>query len=355
MFPHPQSPMRTHRDSFNRGGPPVTRSVLITCPPMQRSLEQCVDEMRSRGLEPHCPVMTQTLSEAELIDVVPRHDAWIIGDDPATATVFAAGRGGKLRAAVKWGVGVDNVDFEGAAASGFDVANTPGMFGEEGADIAMAYLVGIARGLFQIDRGVRDGDWPKPIGRSLFGKTVALVGYGDIGRATLTRLLVAGMRVQVYDPALTSEAVRESLLGWPESAADRVSLMQWPEGLEAADFVVLCCSLRPSTKHLIDDHTLACLRRGVGVVNVSRGPLIDEPALVKHLSSGHVAAAALEVFEDEPLGPKHPLREFPQVIFGSHNASNTAEAVLRTSRRAIELLLERLADAECDDTNDAAS
>jgi D-3-phosphoglycerate dehydrogenase len=304
--------------------------ILLTCPPMIGAIDSLRDEFARRGAEVICPEFRQTLSESELIDLVPQYDGWIIGDDPATGKVFAAGRAGRLRAAVKWGVGTDNVDFPGAKTAGFDVANTPGMFSEEVSDVAVAYLLGLARDLFVIDRGVRAGGWPKPSGSSLSGKTVALAGFGNIGRATARKLLAFGMQVIAYDPYYR-----------PDPALT-VQSAAWPERLAEADFVVLTCALTESSRHMVNAQTLARMKPGVRIVNVGRGPLMDEAALIAALESGHVTSAALDVFEEEPLPETSPLRHFDNCIFGSHNSSNTKEAVHRTSLKAIELLFQRL-------------
>ena len=261
------------------------------------------------------------------MSLVPEFEGWIIGDDPATRAVFQAGKNGKLRAAVKWGVGVDNVDLAAARELGLPITNTPGMFGTEVADVAIGYVIALARHTFAIDRGVRAGEWPKPVGTSLAGKTVALVGFGDIGRNTARRLLVCGMNVLVYDPFY--KAV--------EGIAP-ITAEQWPNRLNEADFIVLSCALTRENRHLLNNASLALCKNGVRIVSVSRGPLIDETALVTALQTGRVAGAALEVAETEPLPAASPLRQFPQCIFGSHNASNTLEAVIRTSERAISEL-----------------
>lgn len=290
----------------------------------------------SLGTEIFCPKVVQTLSEEELIELVPEYDGWIIGDDPATSSVFEAGAAGRLKAAVKWGVGVDNVDYSAAEKFGVHIANTPGMFGNEVADVAIAYTIGLARNLFEVDHSVREGAWPKPAGRSLLGKQVALVGFGSIGQACVRRLLAAGMQVTVYDPGLD----QESLL--PEG----VKYCSWPLGLEEMDFVILTCSLTKSSRHMINERTIQKMKDGVYIVNVARGALIDENALTAGLGFGKVASVALDVFEKEPLPLDSKLRTHPHCIFGSHNSSNTVEAVERTSLRAIELLMDMFHDAE---------
>jgi D-3-phosphoglycerate dehydrogenase / 2-oxoglutarate reductase len=306
--------------------------VLVTCPPMLRLMDEFEPAFRKAGVEAVRAQVVQVLSEDELIAQVPQFDGWIIGDDPATRRVLAAGMGGKLKAAVKWGVGVDNVDFAAARELGLPIVNTPGVFGAEVADVAMGYVIGLARETYGIDRAVRlENGWPKPAGISLAGKTVGLIGFGDIGRHTARRLLASDMRVIVYDPAYSAV---------PSLA---VETAQWPQRVEEADFLVFTCPLNAHTRGMFSADIVARLKPGVRVVNVGRGPVISEAALIDALRRNIVHSAALEVFEVEPLPADSPLRDFPRCIFGSHNASNTVDAVRRVSRLAIGLLFERLA------------
>jgi len=284
-------------------------------------------EAAALGLELVAAQVTQTLSEAELCEQLPGFAGWIIGDDPASRRVFAAGQAGQLRAAVKWGIGVDNVDFAACKDLGIPIINTPGMFGAEVADIAVGYVIGLARHTFEIDRGVRAGGWPKPRGVSLAGKTVALIGFGDIGRNTARRLLAADMAIIAYDPFAD-----------PASVAAPVQLAAWPERLEEADFLVVNCALTDSSFHLVDAAALERIKPGVRIINVGRGPVIDEQALIAGLESGRVHSAALDVFETEPLPADSPFREHERCIFGSHNASNTEDGVVRTSLEALKRL-----------------
>jgi D-3-phosphoglycerate dehydrogenase / 2-oxoglutarate reductase len=302
--------------------------ILITCPPMLRAIDRFLPEFERLNLEIHTPNVTQVLSEKELLDLVPQFDGWIIGDDPANRNVFSAGKSGRLRAAVKWGVGVDNVDFTACKDLGIPISNTPGMFGREVADIALGYVVALARETYTIDRGVKAGQWPKPPGLSLAGKTVALGGFGDIGRNTAKRLLACEMNVIAYDPFFK-----------PAPGLESVEPATWPDRLGEADFIVLTCALTAQNRHMLSRAALERCRPGVRVINVARGPLVDEEALAAALASGHVHSAALEVMEVEPLPASSPLRSFgDRVLFGSHNASNTVDAVNRTSEKAIALI-----------------
>jgi len=223
---------------------------------------------------------------------------------------------------------VDNVDFEACKRLGIPVTNTPLMFGEEVGSLAAHYVIGLARQTFLIDRGVRAGQWPKPAGISLLGRTVALIGFGDIGKSTARMLHAFGLDINVYDPIATRTDEDEM----------RYRFYSFPNLLESADFVVVTCSLTPATKHLINAETIAQMKDGVRVVNVSRGAIIHEAALIAALNAGKVHSAALDVFEQEPLPLDSPLRRLERCIFGTHNGSNTVDAVRRASQQAIKYL-----------------
>ena len=302
--------------------------ILLTCPPMILQKNEFSARFAELGWQVHVPDFEQTLSEDELVDLLPQFEGWIIGDDPATHRVVEAGATGQLKAAVKWGVGTDNVQFDAFEGLGIPVTNTPGMFGNEVADIALGYVIGLARHTFEIDRGVRSGSWPKPTGISLAGKTAAVVGFGDIGSNTAKRLSACGMRIVVCDPVIPES----------EIVAAGFEREEWPDALRNSDFVVFTCALTKGNRHMLNQAALALCKMGLRVVNVARGPLIDEAALIEGLHNGRVSSCALDVFEEEPIPSTHPLCRFDKNILGSHNASNTLDAVLRTSTIAIDTL-----------------
>lgn len=303
--------------------------ILVTCPPMLGLKEQFIPLLEEAGFEAICPNVTQTLSEPELIELVPECVGWIIGDDPATRRVFEAGVNGELKAAVKWGIGVDNVDFEACKDLGIPITNTPGMFGAEVADVALGYLLSLARYLHVIDRGVREGAWPKNRGMSLTGKTVGVIGYGDIGQNTVNRCQAFGLNTVVYDPGVT-EVDKNS------------DLYLWPNNISTCDFLIFTCSLNSANRHMLNSEIFLKCKNGVRVINVARGPLIKEEDLESALQSGKVHSAALDVFEDEPLPANSYLRQHQFCILGTHNSSNTIEAVKKTNEKAISVLLEYL-------------
>ncbi|MEM7006229.1 MAG: NAD(P)-dependent oxidoreductase [Pseudomonadota bacterium] len=303
------------------------KDVLVTCPPMLGQFDLFVDYAAEQGIRLHRAQTTQILSEEELMAQLPDYDGWIIGDDPATRQVFETAKKGRLTAAVKWGIGVDNVDFAACKDLGIPVINTPMMFGAEVADVATGFVVGLARQLFAIDRGIRAGEWPKPAGISLTGRRAGVVGLGDIGRHTVPRMMALGLEVVAYDPGVKGDA---GIAGLQRAA--------WPEDVDTLDFLIFTCALNRHNYHMLNAEVLAACKPGIRIVNVARGPLIDEAALIAGLQSGHVHSAALDVFEVEPMPAESALRDMERCIFGSHNGSNTVDAVTRASHEAITKL-----------------
>ena len=307
---------------------PAPLKVLVTCPPMLGMIETFRPLFAMKEIAVTAPNVVQTLTVDELKILVAEHDGWIIGDDPATREVFEAGKRGRLKAAVKWGVGVDNVDFAACKALDIPVANTPGVFGADVADLALSYIIALARETYVIDRGVRAGGWPKPRGISLAGRKLGLVGLGDVGRNLARRALACGMTVVAWDPAMDARGELE----------EKIDLERWPRRIGEADFLAITCALNAANRHMLGKEALNAAKRGVRIVNVARGPLIDEAALIGALQSEQVHSAALDVFETEPLPADSSLRRFGNCILGSHNASNTDEGVIRASRQAMELM-----------------
>lgn len=302
------------------------KRVLVTCPPMLGLFDEFVEPAKKLGIELVAAKTTQVLSEEELIELLPMYDGWIIGDDPATKQVFQAAVEGNLTAAVKWGIGVDNVDFEACKELNIPIINTPNMFGGEVADVGMSMMLALARQTHFIDREIRQNNtWPKPAGMSVSGKHIGVVGFGDIGESFVKRLSGFDVTATVYDPAVSGN-----------KGYDFVKRASYPEGIEECDFLVFTCALNKHNFHMLDACVIDKMKTGSMVVNVARGPLIDESALIAALQAGHIAAAGLDVFEEEPLPNVSEFREMQQCIFGSHNGSNTKEGVRRATYKAIE-------------------
>ena len=313
--------------------------VLVTCPAMIKNIKRYEDKFKELNLEYFCPKFKQVMSEEELIKLLPDYDGWIIGDDPATRKVLEAGKKGKLKAAMKWGVGTDNVDFEACKELEIPISNTPNVFGNEVADVAIGYLIGLARDTYLIDRKVRKLRWSKPTGISLKDKKVCLIGFGDIGRNIARRLKPFQMNVYVSDPGFKKyedklECVYDKNMDLKEFLY--LSFTNLDLALENSDFIIVCCSLNENTKHLLNKDKIKLCNKNVRIINVSRGQIIVESDLIELLEEGFIHGCALDVFEEEPLPFNNKLRTFDKNIFGSHNGSNTIEGVDKVSNICID-------------------
>jgi len=308
-------------------------TVLCTCPPMLKSLPPAPAGME--WLLP--PEFAQQCPQSVLETLAPKADCWVAGDEPVGRELLEKasgkdGKGGKLKSLIRWGVGIDNVDQAACKDFGIWFSNTPGVFGDEVADVAIGYSVICLRGLVQIHEAGRKGDWIKPPGRSLKACTAAVVGFGCIGRAVGVRLKACGMKILPVDPYYK-----------PKEAGDEPAY-ELDDAISKADLIVLCCAATPDNYHLFnEDRLLSKCKAGVHIVNVARGSLIQESALLKGLESGHVASACLDVLENEPISLDNPLREHPKVVFGSHNGSNSVDAVARVNAQVVEMAMGRKA------------
>ncbi|MFQ6027627.1 MAG: phosphoglycerate dehydrogenase [Dehalococcoidia bacterium] len=312
----------------------MRRRILITCPQLQETIEPYRPIFERHDIDIELPTVAQQLTEAELLDIIDRFDGVIAGDDEFTAPVLEKAK--RLKTIARWGVGIDGIDLKAAEKFGISVSNTPNVFNDEVADVVIGYMVMLSRQLHQLDRGIRAGNWPKIQGISLRDKVLGIIGVGSIGRALAQRGIALGMRVLGYDVNPISDSVAQ---------AGGFQMVELDQLLQDSDFISLNCNLTAANRHMLGPQQFALMKPGVYLINAARGPLIDESALCQALGEGKVAGAALDVFEKEPLPGESPLRQFDTCIFGTHNSSNTREAVLRVNQRAIDNLLKELEKA----------
>ncbi len=241
----------------------------------------------------------------------------------------------RLRAIVRAGVGIDNIDVKAATRRGIVVMNTPGGNTISTAELTIALLLSLVRHTPKAHASLIEGRWERSqlSGTQLAGKTIAVIGLGRVGQAVATRALAFEMTVLGYDPFLSSE--RASELGI-ELVADLNDL--WVR----ADVITLHVPLTNETRNLIGAEQIAKMRPNVRIINCARGGLIDEQALCEALDDGKVAGAAFDVFDPEPPPADHPLIGHPKVVVTPHLGASTKEAQVNVAVEAARLLTDYL-------------
>ena len=258
------------------------------------------------------------LKEDELIARIGELDALIVrGATKVTAKALAAAK--KLKVIGRAGVGVDNVNVEVATEKGIVVMNTPGGNTISTAEQTFSLLLSLARKIPQAHASMVAGKWDKKSfeGTELCGKTLGIIGMGRIGGEVARRAIGFGMNVIAFDPYLVQSRARSLQV---ELADDLAAL------LARADFITVHMPMTAETKNILNAKTLALCKKGVRIVNCARGGLIEEAALLAALQSGHVAGAALDVYEKEPPADDFPFRALPNVVLTPHLGASTSEA-----------------------------
>ena len=287
-------------------------TILIADPISARGIEEL---RRDGALDVH----VQTgLAPTDLIAIIPRFSGLVVrSETKVTRAVLEAGS--QLRVVGRAGVGIDNVDVETATQRGVIVMNAPGGNTVSTAEHAFSLLLCAARKLPQADAMVRGGSWSRKEfqGVELHNKTLGIIGMGRIGSELSRRAIAFGMRIIAFDPYLSAGRARALQVELVDELGDL---------LRSADFITLHTPLTPETHHLLNATRLSETKRGVRIINCARGGLIDETALAEALQSGQVAAAALDVFETEPLPLDSPLRALSNIVLTPHLGASTAEA-----------------------------
>jgi len=228
----------------------------------------------------------------------------------------------RCRAVVRYGIGLDNVDLQAATDCGILVAHVLDFCTDEVSNHAIALLLALARRLIPLHRDAAAGRWRQPQAWTLapvHGQTLGIVGFGNIGQAAARKARAFGLRLLAHDPYGDPGAAEE--LG--------AALVPLGELLAESDYVSLHAPLTPGTRHLIGAAELAAMKPSAVLINTSRGPVVDEAALVEALTSGGIAGAGLDVFEEEPLPADSPLCRLENVILTPHVASVSPEAMRR--------------------------
>jgi D-3-phosphoglycerate dehydrogenase len=274
------------------------------------------------------------VAPADLVQIIGDYDALVIrSGTQVTKEVLENAK--QLKVIGRAGVGVDNVDLAAATQKGIIVMNTPGGNTVSTAEHTWSLLCSLARNIPSANRSMRQGEWEKKkyTGTELFGKTIGIIGLGRVGGAVGSRALAFGMKVLGYDPFTSEDRVKQ--MGFTPATLDDI--------FRDADFITFHTPKTKETTYLVNDKTVAKMKKGVRIINCARGGIVEEAALLRGLESGKIAGAALDVYEAEPPKSDNPLIHRDDVICTPHLGASTEEAQVNVAidiaKNVIEALL----------------
>lgn len=267
----------------------------------------------------------------ELLELVSDIDGVVAGVDTWDEAIFS--HAPKLKIIARFGVGVDNIDLPAAAAHGIQVCNAKGMNSNPVAELTVAMLLGALRNVPAFNSSVREGKWERFMGRDLEGMTVGLLGFGDIAQKVAKKLSGFDVKLMAYDLYPNIQKAAEL----------HVQMTTMEEVLRAADIVCMHMPSLPATHHVMNRKTFGRMKDGSYFINTSRGALVDERALFEALRSGKLCAAAIDVFEQEPVPKENPLFTLPNLFATPHTAAETYETYHNVGLFTAQILLDAFA------------
>jgi D-3-phosphoglycerate dehydrogenase len=313
----------------------MVKKVLITAPYMQPAIEKFRPVFKEHNIQIVMPPVRERLTEEELLSHIDGIHGVISGDDDFTERVLK--RAKNLKVISKWGTGIDSIDLDACRRLGIAVRNTPNAFSEPVADTVIGYMLCFARKLLNMNENMKEGAWYKIPGVSLAECTIGVIGVGNVGKAVVRRAAAFGMKI-----------IGNDLLEMPVEFITETGIKIVPKEdlLEQSDFVSLNCDLNPTSHHIMSEKEFKQMKPTSIFINVARGPLVDEPELVKALQNNQIAGAALDVFEIEPLPEISPLRGMENVLLAPHNANSSPDAWEQVHENTIHNLIDVLRGAQ---------
>ena len=267
----------------------------------------------------------------ELLPLVRDIDAVVAGVDTWDETVFE--HAPRLRHIARFGVGVDNIDLAAAEARGIQVTNVPAGNSNAVAELTVGLILSLLRNIPALQQSAKRGYWDRRIGEELAGKTVGLLGFGNIARMVARKLQGFEVELLAYDK-------------YPDAAAARdlgVHLAEADEVLQQSDIVSMHLPSFPETRHMMSDRQFGLMKRSAYFVNTARGALVDEQALQRALTEGIIAGAAIDVYEQEPVSADNPLLALDTLLATPHTAAETIETYHRVGIVTAQAILDSIA------------
>lgn len=305
--------------------------ILLTSTSFQDTPGNHHNLLNSQGFE--ITNLRGPLKEEVLLPIISDFDGIICGDDEITEAVIKAGVEGKLKIISKYGIGLDKVDLNAAKKFNIPVTNCPGVNQVTVAEHVFSLLLSFVKNIIPETQIVREQRWERLIGNDIYGKTLGIMGLGNVGKEVAIRAKAFGMRVLAFDKFINTEfTTKHGIEVW------RSQLDIFRE----SDVISLNLSLDEGTRHLINMSNLGLLRRGVIIINTARAGLVEQDAIIEGIRSGLIKGYLTDVLEEEPMVKDHPFLKYENILITPHIGSRTYENVERQGTMAVENLINNL-------------
>ena len=305
----------------------MTTRILLTTTSYQDTPGSHHDLLESQGWD--IVRKRGPLSEEEMLELAGEFDGFLCGDDAITPAVIDKSRP-RLKWICKYGIGLDKIDKAYATSKRIPIGFTPGVNHTTVAEHTFGLMIGLTKKIFESVSYTAKGEWKRPTGNEIMGKTIGIVGLGRIGKEVAIRAKAFGMEVQAYD------------IYWDGEFADEYGVKQCAstaELLASSDIVSLHCFLDDNTRGLVNAESIETMKDGVVILNCARGEVVDTDALVAALHSGKVGGYGADVLDVEPPPSDHPLFSTPNTAITTHIGSRTYESVVRQATKATQNLV----------------
>jgi len=278
-------------------------------------------------------ILRGPLKEDVLLDIIGQYDGIICGDDEITRAVIAKGVSGRLRIISKYGIGLDKVDLTAAKEFNIPVTNCPGVNQVTVAEHVFALLLTYIKNIIPEHETVQKQQWIRYIGNELSGKTLGVLGTGNVGKEVIKRALAFGMKVKAYDKFRDEVFASKYEVTYFENVNDVI---------KDSDIISLNLSLNAATGNIIGKQVLSILKKGVIIVNTARAGLVDSRVILDGVDKGIIGGYLTDVLEEEPIVPNHPFLGNNKIIITPHIGSRTYENVVNQGTMAVENLIKHI-------------
>ncbi|MFZ5947122.1 MAG: NAD(P)-dependent oxidoreductase [Stygiobacter sp.] len=305
--------------------------ILLTSTSFQDTPGKHQDLLKKQGWD--VDTLRGPLKEKELLAVVSKYDGLICGDDEITEKVIAEGKSGRLKAISKYGIGLDKIDLNAAKKYEIPVTNTPGVNHIAVAEHTLALIFTYYKNIFDAFSITKKGEWKRPIGNEVFGKSILILGLGRIGRELALRAKSLGLLVYAMDVVCDEDFINKNSINFTDSISNVI---------DKIDILSINCPLTDETRGMVNSQTLAECKSDLIIVNTARAAVINQDDLLNLLDSNKIAAYLTDVLLEEPLVKDNPLLMRNNVFITPHIGSRTFESVERQGIMAVENMIKLL-------------